>query len=630
MHYNYYLELCSLIFMVFIAIAYYSRRKFPIPVFKLFGFCLGTIIVNMTLNITACVLLDTRGVSLFWHEAINELFYFSQIFLSYLLFAYVFYDVGKSLKDSPLNYLTTLPSIIAGIIIFSNSGHHLFFGLSLSDAGYYSIVHGPAFFLMYAVSGLNVLAALIYTIYFRKKLNKKVLIVLITVVLVASAGIVIQFYIPEYILSGLSYTMSMILAIITINDPDEKVDRISKAFNNDAFVSYINDQRFEKQRKHYVLFEVESLGMFNKMYGHIYTNELLASIVRDIYAANRKSYVFKTKSAMFVVLLKNREEQLKMVEEIKKIFSSPINIDGKEVIITIHLFHFENNKVFRNSDSYNDFLNRALSMINFKDTNYVELGNEVLDRFHRDRKIKEILEQCLKSHSGLYMVYQPIFDVKKGVFNHFEALLRLINTDLGYVGPGEFIPIAENAGLANAIDNFVFEETCGFLSRNPQVEILEINVSGAEFFNNPSDRFLNTIKKYNLDPKRICLEITETIAVKYPEKTLEFMEELGQYGVQFAMDDFGSGYSNISRFITLPFSIAKLDKSLLNESNRVSIFFDSAINLFKNLNVPIVIEGVENKEQFEMVKKKEIDYVQGYYFSKPLEEDDLTDFLSKQ
>ncbi len=167
-----------------------------------------------------------------------------------------------------------------------------------------------------------------------------------------------------------------------------------------------------------------------------------------------------------------------------------------------------------------------------------------------------------------------------------------------------------------------------FLARNSQVEVLEINISCAEFFNNPSSRFLKVIKEHNVDPKRICLEITETIAVKYPEKTKEFMADLGQYGVQFAMDDFGSGYSNIARFITLPFSIAKLDKTLLEDSKNVKIFFDSAVNLFKALNIPIVIEGVETESQLALSKASKIDYIQGYYFSKPLKEEDLINFLA--
>ena len=107
------------------------------------------------------------------------------------------------------------------------------------------------------------------------------------------------------------------------------------------------------------------------------------------------------------------------------------------------------------------------------------------------------------------------------------------------------------------------------------------------------------------------------------------MSDLGQYGVKFAMDDFGSGYSNIARFITLPFSVAKLDKSLLGQAENITIFFDAAISLFKNLNIPIVIEGVEREDQLELSVKKQIEYIQGYYFSKPLKEDDLIKFLAK-
>ena len=107
------------------------------------------------------------------------------------------------------------------------------------------------------------------------------------------------------------------------------------------------------------------------------------------------------------------------------------------------------------------------------------------------------------------------------------------------------------------------------------------------------------------------------------------MRDLGQYGIQFAMDDFGSGYSNIARFITLPFSVAKLDKSLLEESKNIVLFFEAAISLFKNLNIPIVIEGVEQEKQLALAKDKKIDYIQGFYFSKPLKEEALLDFLAQ-
>lgn len=629
-HYNYFLELAALIFLVAMTIAYFSRKKFPIAVFKLFGVCLLTICANISFELLSCIALDHSDVVPLWIcEALVNIFYFSQIFSSYLLFAYVFYSVGRTLRDSPLYILTILPSAITAVFIFTNWFHHWIFHFE-EEAGLYNVVHGPAFILIYIIGGLNIIVSIVYTVGLRNYINKQLLFVLLSITLLVVGSTIIQAIQPYYLISGVSYTLSLMFALISVNDPDVKVDRVSKAFNNDAFISYINTQRLDKQRKYYIVFDIENFGMFTEAFGAVSANELISTIRKIIENFNKKTLIFKTQSSRFVLLFRNREEMEMMVEALKSRFAQPFFIKDQVVNITINLFFFKNEDTFKNSDSYNDYINRALSAINFKDENYVYVHKEFTRRINRDRRIKEILEDCLNKHSGLYMVYQPIYDIHSKTFNHFEALIRLDNDELGYVGPSEFIPIAESFGLANQIDYFVLNETCAFLARNPQIEALEINISCAEFFNNPSERFLKIINKYDIDPRRICLEITETVAVKYPEKTKEFMDDLGQYGIKFAMDDFGSGYSNIARFITLPFSIAKLDKSLLEETTNVKIFFDSAVQLFKNLNIPIVIEGVETEEQLSLSKARKIDYIQGFYFSKPLKEEDLLTFLNKK
>ena len=628
LHYNYFLELCSLIFLVAITIAYFSRKKFPVAIFKLFGVCLIVMCTNVFLDICSCFLLDNLNEDLIvLFEIVTELFYISQILASYLLFAYVFYSIGKSLKYAPLYDLTIVPSAIMVLIVLANSFHHWMFDVSINSAGTYDYNHGPLFFVIYVITGLNVLAAATYTIVFRKKLPNKLITLLFCVIGLVLTSNIVQIVQPAFIVSGVSYTLSMIFAIITVNNPDDKVDRISGAFNNDAFIDYINNQRLEKQRKHYIIFDIESFGMFNEAFGKLYAQVLLSEIRKFIESVNKKTYIFKTQESRFVLLLKNKEEQSDMLEAIKERFASPFHIIDKSINVTLNLFYFENNGTFTHSDSYNDFINRTLSTINFKDSRYIELDDEFIRHINRDRKIKEVLEDCLKNKHGLYMVYQPIYDINSKTFNHYEALIRMTNDEIGDIGPSEFIPIAESFGLANEIDLFVLEETCAFLERNPDITNLEINVSCAEFFTNPSEVFLKIIDNHKVDPRRICFEITETIAVQYPTKTRDFMNDLGKYGVKFAMDDFGSGYSNIARFITLPFSIVKLDKSLLSEDKNIGIFLDSAIRLFRNLNIPIVIEGVETEKQLTYTKSKSIDYVQGYYFAKPLKEDELIVFL---
>ena len=632
LHVNYYLELASLIFLVAITIAYFSRKKFPVITSVLFSIGLVAIVINLSLNITFCKMLDfSNKVPVPWIECVAELYFATLFFLSYLLFLYVLYASGKSVGNNKLYVLTSIPTFLGMTLFFTNCLHHWCFTFEFNaESGLFDFAPGPAFISLYVINwGLNFLAAVIYTIYFRKVLPKQLLRVLMILGIIVLTAATIQTLQPTLLLSGIAFTLCVMLAVVTVCDPDVKVDRISKAFNNEAFIDYINSQVFERQRKYYIIFDIESFGMFNEKFGLVAGDELLSTIRRFVESVNKKTFIFKTQSSRFVLMCKDIQEQEIMIGAIKERFSKPFNIKNKMVKITLHLFYFVNDNAFRNSDMYNDFLNRTLATINFKDSNYVELDHKFLERVNRDRKIKEILEECLRTGNGLYMVYQPIYDMNKKCFNHFEALIRLSNEELGPIGPAEFIPIAENFGLANEIDYFVLNETCAFLQRNPQIENLEINISCAEFFNNPSERFIKTIEKYQINPRKLCLEITETIAVKYPTKTKEFMNDLGQHGIQFAMDDFGSGYSNMARFITLPFSIAKLDKSLLNESLNVEVFFDAAVSLFKSLNIPIVIEGVETEEQLKLTKEKEVEYVQGYYFSQPLREEDLLEFLKE-
>ena len=632
MHCNYYLEVCALIILVAITIAYFSRKKFPVATARLFGVGLISLVLNVSSDILFCVLLDhSNVVPLIWVELVADFFFSMQFVLSYCLFAFVLYSVGKSIRYSPIYLLTIIPSAGGALLFFTNGLHHWEFSFVFNnETGLYDFLPGPLFMSLYVINwGLNAAVTVVYTIGFRKVLPKEVFRALVSLLSVVLVAAVIQTIQPQYLLSGVAFTLSAMFAVVTVCDPDVKVDRVSKAFNDYAFIDYVNTQRFEKQRKHYIIFDIESFGMFSEKFGVVAANDLIYQTRKVIESINKKAYIFRVMSARFVVLLKNKEEQEQMVTAIKDRFDKPFNIKGHIVDITIDMLYFVNDGVFTNSDMYNNFMTRTLAIVNFKEEACIELDNTFLERISRDRRIKEILEECLKTKSGLYMVYQPIYDVNKKVFNHFEALIRLSNEELGYIGPAEFIPIAENFGLANDIDFFVLNETCAFLQRNPSISGLEINISCAEFFNNPSERFMKVINKYGVDPSRIVLEITETIAVKYPEKTKEFMRDLGQYGIQFAMDDFGSGYSNIARFITLPFSVAKLDKTLLEESKNVVLFFEAAISLFKNLNIPIVIEGVEQEKQLKLAKDKKLDYIQGYYFSKPLKEEALLDFLAQ-
>ena len=398
LHYNYFLELCSLIFLVAITIAYFSRKKFPVAIFKLFGVCLLVLSANVFLDVMSCVFLDhSDKVPIVVCEIITNLYYVSQVLASYLLFAYVFYSVGKSLKYSPLYLLTILPSAIAVLLVLTNPIHHWIFELTSTDSGVYDFNHGPLFFALYVATGSNLFASALYTVVFRKKLSQRLIMVLFSIICLVLTCNIIQAIQQAYILSGVSYTLSMIFAIVSVNNPDDKVDRISNAFNNDAFIDYINNQRQERQSKYYIIFDIESFGMFTEAFGNIVANTLLSEIRRFIETVNKKTYIFKTQESRFVLLNKTKDEQNEMLEAIENRFTLPFHIKNKSLNVTVNLFYFKNNGTFKNSDSYNDFINRTITTLNFRDSHYVELDDKFMKRINRDRKIKEVLERCLQN-----------------------------------------------------------------------------------------------------------------------------------------------------------------------------------------------------------------------------------------
>ena len=228
------------------------------------------------------------------------------------------------------------------------------------------------------------------------------------------------------------------------------------------------------------------------------------------------------------------------------------------------------------------------------------------------------------------MHYQPIYEINKHKFNHSEALIRFTDPDLGRITPTEFIPIAESCGLAQKIDRYVLKTTCEFLKKHPKIDFLDINISGAEFTTNPSKEFTQIVKSYGVDPKKLVIEVTETATIAYPDKLERFMKDMIKEGFSFAIDDFGTGYSNISRILQKSFSIIKFDKTFLATNETAEKILESMTSLLKNLKISIVIEGVETKEQYEHMKDLGIEYIQGYYFSKPLTEQAYIRFMSKK
>lgn len=238
-------------------------------------------------------------------------------------------------------------------------------------------------------------------------------------------------------------------------------------------------------------------------------------------------------------------------------------------------------------------------------------------------------------NNELRLLYQLQIDATSDHVHGAEALVRWFNPRLGEISPVFFIPIAENSGFINAIGDWVLEHSCQKLSKWRMEKLvddeffLSINVSPLQLKEEQfHEKVISIIKKYNLPPKAIQIELTETSLMENVQASIKQLKILRDAGIKIAVDDFGTGYSSLTYLSNLPVSIVKLDRSFVSSINDAAtqMVIKSVIDLAHQLNLEVTAEGVETDSQLQLLKKFNCDLLQGFYFSMPVNEQN---FLEK-
>ena len=242
-----------------------------------------------------------------------------------------------------------------------------------------------------------------------------------------------------------------------------------------------------------------------------------------------------------------------------------------------------------------------------------------------EARVLVALRNALREHR-MKVFYQPIYDTALGVIHTAEALIRLNDPELGMVSPEYFIPLAEKNGLMKEIGDFVFEEVCRFMDQYCRADngfrMIEVNLSAVQCVDQELPaRWDGIMSKYHVDPHRLCLEITESAMVSSRFNMDAVTDALRERGFSFALDDYGTGYSNNSFIMNFPFEIIKIDKSILwgaDKSEKADRLLHHIISMIHDLEMKVVVEGVETQAQREKLEKAGVEYLQGYLFSKPV------------
>jgi len=333
---------------------------------------------------------------------------------------------------------------------------------------------------------------------------------------------------------------------------------------------------------------------------------------------------------------KYEENVLNLGRMISAYTQEPIRINKMEIMLESCVCYLRFPEDISNSETLSRFINDIENRVpNMGRLINLEKYSKLKD-FKMLSDIDEIINRGIVNNS-FKMYYQPIYSVKEGKFTSAEALIRLIDDDYGFVSPGLFIPAAEKSGAIHQIGDFVFADVCRFMAsdkyKSLDMNYIEINLSVAQCIEmNLVEKFDKVINETGVEPSSINLEITETAMDYDPYITDSNIGRLKKRGYGFSLDDYGTGYSNIRRLVSLPLDIVKIDKSLVDEMDNPQMWtvITNTVKMLKNMDKKILVEGIEDSRAANRFQELGCDYIQGFYYSKPLPEEAFVEFVKRE
>lgn len=543
--------------------------------------------------------------------------------MTYAFYCYAFVSPSKKHKKQFYCFLA-VPFIIYSLIVLMNIKTGWIFHYDPVN-GY---TRGPLKFITYATSSIYIATVIVTIIIHRKITSRRIFTVFLAYPIICISITAIQFFSPYNVMTGLASFAPLILMYFGVQS-----EQIAHDFATGAFTEKQLPNFFKNKSHGYCLtvISIENYDAYLRDFKQIETDKMMLLLTKDLSRTyGRKIFRLTKKLAVLTRTLDEVKETINGFMEHQK---HEKNFRVTPELISASVCIPENAETYEQAT---EILQQLLMKNRGAEIKYSYCDDIFVAQEKRKHAICQILDRELHADSKQFQVFfQPIYSIAEKKFKYSEALSRMKGTELGDISPAEFIPIAETYGYIERLGQVTFEKICRFISENKStVNAVSVNFSVHQM-SNPSivDTVLNTIKKYNIRPQNIIMEITESIFIESFEAIRLRMEQLAKEGIIFYLDDFGTGFSNFANVITLPFSTIKIDRSfvlMMEKSEKMSSLVNSLIKTFKDNGLKILVEGVETENQDSLVKKAGTDYIQGFLYERPLPASEVIEIFKKQ
>lgn len=460
-----------------------------------------------------------------------------------------------------------------------------------------------------------------------------------TVLSVVTVGV--GSFVPQLVslsreICGILFTVAISVAFATVQDPGFGIDEVTGLFNKLPFLNYCRSKMLFGQKVNFMLINIEKFARVNQVYGHANADAVLQEFgVRLTRFAGWRN-VFRSSDTDFVITCSDVEDFDRYVSTFRNSISENYELKDANLSVVYSVCGLREFDIAEYFFSLNDFLRYAVKTAkNTERSGVCVLTEEQVSAYKRKLYYGAELQEILNERR-IAMYFQPIYCVATRRFEGAESLVRFPKKDGSMFPVGEMVMIAEENMLIVPLGDIIREKVCEFISVNKEaletVKFFDINLSPPEILEkNIVSKIESCINKYMIDPSKISMEITETAASVLDDSLKMIMDRLLRTGIEYLMDDFGSGYANFDMMAALKFKMIKIDRTMLltaerNEQNRIVL--EGMINIIHRMGAKVVVEGVETREQAMMVVKMGVDYIQGFFYSPPLSGNDFLKFIA--
>lgn len=629
-------DICTLIILVLIGIFQCSKNCISIKRSRVFLAMILLQIIAVICSLTVRTLLvDFAFESGLWSTVLVNIFYAVQYLVPIVFMEYMVVWSGRSLKvDVKAKILFLLPVVIYAVTILWNIFTK---GLYAWDAQYGFLKTKAVWVLV-----LTTIYSMTYGIVYASMHIRKLAFSKLVIIAIAEATIAVEMLIQynrshdEFV--SFIVTVALLVLYLVAQNQSDMMDNSTQVLNRNMLDELLRSNITNEKKFDLVILALDDFKFVNKTFGVTVGDMMLIQVAYFLTTVTEKGKVYRYGADQFVLEIESEDVYVDTaLRRIQERFRHPWITEDVSVMLSTTISCVSYPKDGATMANIIDVIDYSILSAKTNGRGTVVYAKDLnLNTLREEKRIEKAVEKAI-ANDTIQVYYQPIFNTEKQCYTSAEALVRLTDEDLGSIPPDIFIPIAEKNGTIIKLGLMIFEKVCHFIAkqnlRETSIEYIEVNVSVVQCMQqNFVDELLQIMKRYNVGTDQINLEVTETAAANSLVILQENIDSLYTKGISFSLDDYGSGYSTLGYIHQFPFNIIKLDRLMVWDAfanEKAGITLKYTVGMLKELKVRIVAEGVETQEQKSYLEAIGCDYLQGWYYSKAVPEDEFMQIIQQ-